>query len=67
MIGLMTFSMMLALDLFVRDVGTVLGRNHDGIDPDRFPVAVLDGHLRFAVGTDPGKDVFLAHFRQPAA
>ena len=50
-----------SFDLFVRDVGTVLGGNHDGIDPDRFPVAVLDGHLRFTVGTDPGKDVFLAH------
>ena len=66
MTGLMTFSMMLSFDLLVRDVGAVLGGDDDGIDADRSPVAVFDGHLRFAVGTDPGKDLFLAHFGQPA-
>ena len=54
-----------SLDLLVRHVGTVLGGDDDGVDPDRASVPVLDGHLGFAVGTDPGKDVLFADFSQP--
>jgi hypothetical protein len=41
------------LDLFVRDVGRVLRRDHDVGDADRLAVLVHDRHLRLRVGPQP--------------
>ena len=54
-----------ALDLLVRHVGAVLRRDDDGVDPHRFSVPVLHGHLGFSIGTDPRQDVLFPDFSQP--
>ena len=54
----------IAFDLLVRDMFTVLGGDDDGINAGRFPVPILDGHLRFSVRTHPGEDLLFPDFRQ---
>ncbi len=39
------------MDFLLRNILPVLGADHNGIDPDRFPVFVLHGHLGFAIRT----------------
>ena len=55
----------IALDLLVRHVRTVLGRDDDGVDPHRFSVSVFHGHLRLSIGTDPGQDFLFPNLGQP--
>ena len=48
------------LDLAMRDVLTVLGRNYYGSDPDGFVLTILNGYLGFGVGSEPGDFARLA-------
>ena len=48
------------LDLAMRDVLTVLGRNHHGSDADGFVLTILNGDLGFGVGSEPGDFARLA-------
>ena len=45
----------LTADLLVRDLGGVLGGNHDRLHPGWLAVHVLDRHLALAVRTQPGQ------------